>query len=83
VEPNVFIGRKEPGELWSDHANEVSQHRDEDKAAIKGEDEACASRSPNGELEGVKASQLDIGRLRIPSIGEDGEVKTVPDDIER
>ena len=63
MEPDVLIGREEPGELWSDHANEVSQHRDEDEGTIEGEDKTRASRSPNGELQGVEARKFWVGSL--------------------
>jgi len=63
VEPDVLIGGEKPGELWSDYANDVSQHRNEDEATIVGKDESCASRGPNGDLQGVEARKCRVGCL--------------------
>jgi len=82
VEPYVLIGGKKPREFWSDYTNNVSQHRDEDEATIIGEDEACASRGPDRDLEGVEARKFRVGCLRIPSIGEEEQVGTVKEDVE-
>jgi hypothetical protein len=82
MEPYVLVGGEKPCELWSDYTNDISQHRKEDEATIIGEDEACASRNPDRELEGVEARKLSVGLLRIPPIGEDEEVGTVKEDVE-
>jgi len=63
VEPDVLIGGEKPGELWSDYANDVSQHWNEDEATIVGKDESCASRGPNGDLQGVEARKCRVGCL--------------------
>jgi hypothetical protein len=63
MEPYVLVGGEKPSELWSDYTNDVSQHRDEDETTVIGEDEASASRSPDGELQGVEARECDIGCL--------------------
>lgn len=104
MEPYVLIGGEKPGELGSDYTNDVSQHRDEDEAAVIGEDEACASRCPDGDFQGVEARKSCVGclwkatvschppawqrlqmtaHLRIPSIGEEEDVGTVKEDVER
>jgi len=63
VEPYVLIGGESPGELWSNHTNDVSQHREEDETTVIGEDEACTPRRPNGDLQGVEARKLGVGCL--------------------
>lgn len=63
VEPNVLIGGEKPGELWSDHTNDVPQHWEEDEATIIGEHEPCASRRPDGDLQGVEAGKFGVGCL--------------------
>lgn len=65
VEPDVLIGGEKPSELWSDYANNVSQHREEDEAAIVSEDEPRASRGPNGELQGVEARKCGVDCLWV------------------
>lgn len=56
VEPNIFIGREQPGELGADDTNDVSQHWDEDKTAIECKDKTSTTRKPDGVFEGIKTS---------------------------
>jgi hypothetical protein len=63
VEPDVLIGGEEPGEPWSEYANEVPQHWEEDEAAIESEDEPRTSRGPNGILQGVEARKYGVDFL--------------------
>jgi len=37
VEPDIFIGREEPGDLGTDDADDIAQHGNENEATIKGE----------------------------------------------
>ena len=67
VEPDVLIGREGPGELGTDDTNDVSQHREEDKTTIVCKNQASTSRGPNGEPEGVQASQSQIRSLGVVS----------------
>lgn len=54
---------KKPGELWSNHPNEVSQHRDENQAPVEGEDKTRASRNPNAVPQSVEVRKLGVGLL--------------------
>lgn len=63
MEPDVLVGREEPGELGPDDTNDVAQHRDEDHGTVKSQDKTGTARGPDGESERVKASQSGIGLL--------------------
>ena len=63
VEPNVFIDREQPCKLGADDSNDVAQHWDKDKAAIKGKNETSTTRNPDGESQGVECSQARISYL--------------------
>ena len=63
VEPDVFICGEQPCKLGADESNDVAQHRDKDKAAINCKNETSATRSPDGESQGVERSQAQISCL--------------------
>jgi hypothetical protein len=54
VEPNVFIRGEQPCKLGADDSNDVAQHWDKDKPAIKGKIETSATRNPDGGSQGVE-----------------------------
>jgi len=82
MEPDIFVGREEPGQLGADDANDVAKHGDEDEAAIKGQYKARSARSPNRKPEGVKAGQSGVGLLAPPSVAEEKEVKAIENNVE-
>ena len=63
VEPDVFVGGEEPGELGTDDTDDVAQHGEQNEAAIEGEDETGATGYPDGVFEGVQASKTSISEL--------------------
>jgi len=48
VEPDVFVGREEPGQLGTDDLDDVAKHGDEDHATIISQDETSATGAPDG-----------------------------------
>lgn len=64
MKPNVFIRGEQACKLGMDDSNDVAQHWDKDKAAIKGKSETSATRNPDGESqEGVEYGQAHISCL--------------------
>ena len=63
VEPNVFIHGEHPGKGGADKSNDVAQHWDKDKTAIKSKNETSTTRNPDGESQGVEWSQAQISCL--------------------
>ena len=63
VEPNVFIHGEQPWKGGTDDSNDVAQHWDKDKAAIKGKSETSAARNPDGESQWVECLQARISCL--------------------
>jgi hypothetical protein len=63
VEPDIFIGGKQPSKFWADNADNIAQHGDEDKTAIEGKHKTSATRCPNGIFQAVETSQLEVGCL--------------------
>jgi hypothetical protein len=47
VEPDIFVGREEPGNLGSNDTNNVAQHWKEDETAIVRKNQTCTTRSPD------------------------------------
>jgi hypothetical protein len=82
VEPDVLISREEPLHLGSDNSNDVPQHREENETAIERKNETSTTRGPDGKLETVESGKLLVGKLGIPAVGEEEEMKTIKDDIE-
>ena len=60
VEPNVFIHGEQPCKLGAKDSNDIAQHWDKDKAAVKGKSETSATRNPDGESQGVECIQAHI-----------------------
>lgn len=54
MEPNVFIGREQPGEFGADNADDIAKHRKENKTSGVGEDETGPTRRPDRELEAIQ-----------------------------
>ncbi len=69
VEPDVLVSGKEPGELWADDANDVSQHGDENHAAVECQNEASAARNPHGPSQSVEGSEFGVGGLQGLNLG--------------
>ena len=63
MEPNVFVGGEQPGQLWTDETDDVPQHGDEDEEAIDGEDETSTTGDPDGEPERVQALEKGVDIL--------------------
>ena len=63
VEPDIFIGGKQPSKLGSDNTDNIAQHGDEDQTTIESKYKTSATRCPNGKFQGVETSQLDVGCL--------------------
>ncbi len=51
MEPDILVSREQPSQSWTDNTNNVAQHRDENQAAVEGEDQTCPPRGPNGPSE--------------------------------
>lgn len=83
MEPNVFVGGEQPGQLGTDEADNVSQHGDEDEEAIDREYETSTTRDPDGEPKRVQALETRVDVLAVPSIGKDSDVTGVPEDIKQ
>lgn len=47
VEPDIFVGREEPGNLGSNDTNNVPQQWKKDESAIVGKNQTCTTRSPD------------------------------------
>lgn len=56
MEPDILVGREKPSQFWTDNPNDIAQHRDKDRAAIEGQNKACAARSPDGETQSIETS---------------------------
>jgi hypothetical protein len=60
VKPDVFIGGEQPSELGADNTDNVAQHGYEDKTTIEGKNKTSATGCPDGKLQTVESSQLDV-----------------------
>ena len=58
VEPDVLVGRECPSKLGTNDANDVAQHRQENKAAIISQDEPSTTRGPHGKPKPVQGTEL-------------------------
>jgi hypothetical protein len=76
VEPEVLIGGEEPREPGAKDANDIAEHRDQDKATIKREDEASTPRCPDGKLEGVQGRQPCVHVLMAPKPTKKGGLRS-------
>jgi hypothetical protein len=47
MEPDVFIGRKQPGELGTNDTDDVAKHWKEDETTVVGENKASPTGCPN------------------------------------
>jgi hypothetical protein len=63
VEPDIFIGGKQPSKLGSDNTDNIAQHGDEDKTTVEGKHQTSATRCPNRVFQSVETSQLEVGCL--------------------
>ena len=75
MEPNVFIGGEEPGELGTDDTDDVAQHGQQNEAAVEGKDETSATGCPHRPFEGVQTSETSVSDLLASENGgniEDG-----------
>ena len=82
MEPDVFIRREEPGELGTNDTDHVAKHRDQDKTTIESENETGTTGDPDRESQGVETGELCVRVLRVPTICENSDVCTVPEDVE-
>jgi hypothetical protein len=82
VEPNILIHGEKPCKFGADDSNDVAQHRDKDKAAVKGKSEPSATRNPDGVFQSVESSQVHITFLTVPSIGKESELGPIEENVE-
>lgn len=75
VEPDIFVRREEPGELGSNDAQNVAQHREQDESTVQCQYQSSPTGDPNGPLESVEPGKLDIGGLENELEEEDWRVK--------
>lgn len=54
MEPNVFIGREQPGELGTDDTDDIAKHRKENETSGIGENEPGPTRRPDREFEAIQ-----------------------------
>jgi hypothetical protein len=47
MEPDIFIGREQPGELGTNDTDDVAKHRKEDETTVVGENKTSPTGSPN------------------------------------
>jgi hypothetical protein len=47
MEPDVFIGREQPGELGTDNTDDVAKHWKEDEATVVSENKTCPTNLPH------------------------------------
>jgi hypothetical protein len=90
VEPDVLVGREQPGELRPNDADDVPEHGHEDHAAVERKHETRATGGPHGPLEAVQAGEevvrglqrsclvrnRIVGRSKVPYL----RVPPVPED---
>jgi len=60
MEPDILVCREEPLKPGPNDTNDVTEHRNEDKTAIKGEDETSTTGSPHGECQTVEGSEFRV-----------------------
>lgn len=63
MEPNIFVGREQPGKFGSNDTDDVAEHRYQDHTTIESQDETCSTRRPDGIAQGIESSQSSIGFL--------------------
>ena len=54
MEPNVFIGGEQPGELGTNDADDIAKHWKENKTSGIGKHETGPTRRPDRELEAIQ-----------------------------
>jgi len=54
VEPDVFIGGEQPGELGTNDTDDIAKHWKENETSAIGEYETGPTRRPDRELEAIK-----------------------------
>jgi hypothetical protein len=47
MEPDVFIGREQPGELGTNDTDDIAEHWEEDETSVVGENETGSTGCPN------------------------------------
>ena len=65
VEPNVFIGREEPGKFWANDTDNVAQHGKKNETTIVRQNKTRSARSPNRKLKGIETSKSLVGLLSM------------------
>lgn len=63
MEPDIFIGREKPGELGSDHSNDIAEHGQENEPSVVRQDKTSTTGAPHGETKAVKGRQFRIRSL--------------------
>jgi hypothetical protein len=82
MEPDIFVGGEEPGQLGTDDFDDVAEHGHENHKAVICQDETSATGAPDGKGKSVETSQTGVGLLRVPSITKDGKLGAIPQNIE-
>lgn len=81
MEPDVLVCREEPHHLRADNADDVAKHRDEDHAAVVGENKTSTAGNPDGIQERVETGETGVGLLGVPPITEDEEMRAIPKNV--
>jgi hypothetical protein len=58
MEPNVFIGGEQPGELGTDDTDDIAKHRKENKTTGIGQSETGPTRRPDREREAIQSVEF-------------------------
>lgn len=82
MEPNVFIGGEQPGELGTNDTDDIAQHRKENKTSGISENETGTTRRPDREREAIQNVELLVSFLQVPPKNEEEELGAVKEDIE-
>lgn len=67
MEPDILVGREQPGEFRPDNTDNVTKHREQNQSSIESKHETRSTGAPNGELEAVESSQFCVGFLQAES----------------
>jgi hypothetical protein len=63
MEPDVFIGREQPGKLGANDADDVAKHGKEDETTVVSKTKTGPTGCPNGELETIQSVEFLVGFL--------------------
>jgi hypothetical protein len=58
MEPDVFIGREQPGELGTNDTDDIAEHWEEDETSVVGENKTGTTGCPNRVLEAIQSDEF-------------------------